>query len=458
MTYNPETAAIRFGTGLSPDIAAPKNLTKMLARLGGPDKMAKRFPIDSFAKIEKFDLEYFRLNRVLRKEPDRAEETRNQLKAMRKQARSWQADWLRATIARQVFTDDGLRERLVLFWADHFTVVGKKATTRFAVSTYVEDVIRPHITGKFSKLLKVAIFHPMMLLYLDQINSVGPNSAIARRKPGRGINENLAREVLELHTMGVEGSYSQDDIKELAKLFAGLTYKRKRGFTYAKNMAEPGPETVLGNSYGKNRQNLAQIADFLDDLALHPDTVRHLAKKLVVHFVSDNPDADLVEQVAAAYTNSGGDLMACYKALLNHPAAWSMPAMKVKQPFGYITSALRALGVTEKAITSVEQKKLRTMVVAPMLLMGQPWQNPNGPDGWAEAAEHWITPQGLAARIQWAMAMSAVLHKSLPDPGIFIDTTLGSRASEGLRLAVNRAETKTEAVGLVLASPEFQRN
>jgi len=458
VVYNPQTAAIRFGTGLSQTILPPASVDVMLERLAGPDHMAARFPIAGFAQTEAVMRQIRTLNRSRREQPEKAQAIKNRIRDLRKSARRAQADMLRANMARGMYTGDGFRERLVRFWADHFTVEGKMGVLRYAVAPYVEDAIRPHIAGRFSELLKAAIFHPMMLFYLDQVNSVGPKSVAAVRKPMRGINENLAREVLELHTLGVDGAYSQQDVAELAKLFAGLTYRSKGGFTYAPRMAEPGPETVLGKAYGGYIQDLFHVTDFLDDLAVHPDTARHLARKLVVHFVSDEPDAQMVDHVAMAYLGSGGDLMAAYRAMLMHDAAWVMPAMKVKQPIDFVTSSLRALGVEEQKFTALNWKKMRVLIIAPMGLMGQIWEKPGGPDGWAEAPGHWITPQGLAARIQWAMTVPALLQPNLPAPQDLAEAALGARASATLLQAVAKSDVKSDGVGLVLVSPEFQRN
>lgn len=458
MNFTSETAAIRFGTGLSPTIKAPVGVEAMLAGLTGPDQMALRFPIGEFGVIEGQVEQLRALNKTRREMPDRNAEIKKKINALYKQARGWQIEWLQASMARSIYTEDGLRERLTRFWADHFTVRGKKNIWRYGVSTYVEAAIRPHLTGKFSDMLKAVLFHPMMLMYLDQVNSVGPKSVVAALNPKRGLNENLAREVLELHTLGVDGAYSQNDVFELAKLFSGLTYRRKNGFTYAPRMAEPGPETVLGKSYGGYIQDLFHVTDFLDDLAVHPDTARHLARKLVVHFVSDTPDAAHVEHVAAAYRDSGGDLMQTYRAMLTHTSAWEMPATKVKPPFEFICASLRALGVNEQQFTALNRKKMRGLVIAPMGLMGQPWEKPNGPDGWAEAAEHWITPQGLAARIQWAMVVPPVLQADLPDPVELAKTALGGRLTPNLLQAVRESEPRSNAVGLVFAASEFQRN
>lgn len=458
MAFNPETAAIRFGTGLSASLPAPASVDQMLNRLKGPDKMADRFVVGSFDQVEAVMEKVRKLNKIRRADPSKGVEIQQQIKKLRAQARRQQVEWLRAQMARSIYTEDGLRERLVRFWADHFTVKGKKSMWRYAVSTYVEDAIRPNISGNFAELLKAATYHPMMLMFLDQVNSVGPKSVVAARTPKRGINENLAREVLELHTLGVDGAYTQNDVYELAKLFSGLTYRRKTGFTYDARMSEPGPETVLGKSYGGYIQDLFHVTDFLNDLAVHPDTARHLARKLVVHFVSDDPDEALVAHVAAAYRDSGGDLMTTYRAMLTHDAAWAMPATKVKQPIDFVTSSLRALGVKEQKFTDLKWKSIRTHVVAPMGLMGQMWENPTGPDGWAEAAEHWITPQGLAARIQWAMTVPKLLRPKLPEPAALAKTALGDRLSLALLQACDASDDKADGVGLVFAAPEFQRN
>jgi len=458
VVFTPETAVIRFGTGLSPTIAPPQNVTAMLARLTGPDVMARRYPVEGFQWFEQMMRQISDLGRSRRNQPEKAREIKDKINVLRIKARQTQTDMMGAGMARSVFTEDGLRERLVRFWADHFTVRGTKGVLRYAVSSYVEDAIRPHIAGPFSEMLTAATLHPMMLFYLDQVNSVGPKSVAAVRNPSRGTNENLAREVLELHTMGVAGAYSQQDISELAKLFAGLTYRAKTGFTYAPKMAEPGPETVLGKPYGGYIQDLFHVTDFLKDLAVHPDTARHLARKLVVHFVSDQPDADLVDHVAKAYRDSGGDLLATYRAMLLHEAAWAMPATKIKRPIDFVVSTLRGLGVEEQKFASLGWKEMRNAFVAPMGLMGQLWESPNGPDGWPEAAEAWITPQGLAARIQWAMTMPLALRPALPDPVVFAATALGARLSPALLQACENSEDAADGVGLVLISPEFQRN
>ncbi len=459
MTYNPQTAAIRFGMGLSPTIDPPENVDDMIIRLHQPDAIARQFPIDGFQDIQFTIDEIRRLNRSKRqnKGTQTAKEAQQRIRKLKKQARRWQGDWMNATLARGAMTTDGFRERLIHFWADHFTVVGKRSILTYAVSTHVEDAIRPNVSGKFADLLKAAVLHPMMLLYLDQVNSIGPHSRQAAKRKSRGLNENLAREILELHTLGVGAKYSQNDVRSFAKLLAGVTYRGNESFEFSGRAAEPGPQTILGKTYRRGVPMLRDVEDFLNDLALHPATARHLARKLVVHFISDIPDDNLVEAISAAYLANGGDLTAAYRAMLTHPLAWEMPDQKVKQPIGFIISSLRALGADKAMMKRINWKMMRVAIYAPMALMGQKWQRPTGPDGWPEAAKDWITPQALAARIQWAMMVPNLLSPTLEDPRIFVKTALGDRASGALKFAAAGAETKPDGIGVILASPEFQR-
>ncbi|SLN43227.1 hypothetical protein PSA7680_02162 [Pseudoruegeria aquimaris] len=460
--FDPETAAIRFGTGLSPQIAPPQSVTAMLDGLKGPDAMAARIPIAPFSeRLDSFPAynELSKARTVARKAGDSAAE-RAARDAQRKYRRALGVERLQdmnAALARAAETPDGLRERLVWFWADHFTAIGRNPPAETALSGYVEEAIRPHVTGNFAQLLRAVELHPIMLTYLDQHVSVGPNSRAAQ-KAKRGLNENLARELLELHTVGVDGSYTQSDVRELARLLTGAGFSpRQGGFRYRENIAEPGEKRVLGASYGSEAPNETEMLRFLDDVAVHPDTARHIARKLVVHFVSDRPDPDHVAHVAAAFAESGGELMPTYAALLEHPAAWAHPDTKVKPPADFVASSLRALGLGHDALRGLKPNRVRLLIAAPLAAMRQPWRTPAGPDGWPEEAEEWITPQGLAGRLQWAMTVPQVLMRELPEPLAFAEAALGRRLTPEIAFAAQNAETRWEAVGLVLASPAFQR-
>ena len=360
----------------------------------------------------------------------------------------------RVLIARQVVSKDGFFERLANFWADHFTVSARGRILRVFQSSFVDEAIRPHITGRFADLLGAAITHPAMLQYLDQNNSVGPNSKVGLRK-GLGLNENLAREMLELHTLGVGSGYSQVDVTALANVLTGLRITEK-GLEFLPRYGEPGLHEVLGRTYGGDRPSLAHILEAVEDLSVHPETARHLAQKLVVHFVSDTPDQELVAHVSEAYLAQGGDLKAAYQALLEHPKAWISEQTKVKQPLDYMISSLRAFGVKKTEIVDLERNKLRNWIMGPLVSMGQPPNMPRGPDGWPEEGSYWITPATLSARIEWATKLAREYGQDI-DPRNFLELALGDTASQNTEFLVGGSESKWEGVALVLSSPEFNR-
>lgn len=354
-------------------------------------------------------------------------------------------------ILTNAVTGPGFGERLVSFWADHFTVAAQGPLLRVLAPDVVERAVRPNIAGRFTDMLRAVTFHPGMLIYLNQVQSVGPNSRVGKRR-GKGLNENLAREILELHTLGVGAVYTQSDVRSFANLLTGLSADRN-GFKFRKGIAEPGLHSVLDRRY---EGDLSGIKQALDDIALQPDTARHLATKLVTHFIGGVPDAGHVDLIAQAYLSSDGDLPRTYAALLDHPNAWSEKLLKVKTPFDYIVSAFRAAGASKEDIANIKPKDLRTGVVGAMQLMGQQMFLPPGPDGWDEAPETWITPPGLAARIRWAVAFSERIQDT-HDPRAFLDRALGDAASPLLQFAVNRSESRVEGLALTLVSPEFNR-
>ena len=459
--FDAERAEIRFGCGLSPQIAPVESVAEMLARLRGPDEAAQAFPIPPFESIYPLAMKFIEARSQFyhpQSESDRRH-GKTRFTTRRREMRHDNIRWVGQLFLRRARGRDGMRERLTAFWADHFTAVGRNSVTRMAQPIYVEEAIRPHVSGRFADMLKAVITHPVMLVYLDQNSSVGPNSPIALngRKRKRGLNENLARELLELHTLGVGGPYTQKDVRQLAELLTGLRFSVKKGFAFQPGFAEPGPETVLGKSYGGEDPSLDDIHAVLEDLAVHPATATHVAGKLAVHFVSDAPDPGLISEMAARYTETGGDLHAVYEAMLNHPSAWDFSQRNVKQPVDFIGSALRALDLAPDDMPTETPVRLFKMLIAPMTLMGQEWAQAPGPDGWPEADAEWVTPQRLAARLQWALTAPAKIRRALPDPREFVETALGRQATEAVRFAAGAAEERAEGIGLVLASPAFQR-
>ena len=427
-----DSFAIRFGYGLPAGAMG----------LGAEDTAARTWPGVTLAELAPLALAY----RAAKKGKDDP--------AVKEAQRGIDALALRgakATFARAVRSDDPYRERLVAFWADHFTVAPRNRTERALPSILVDEAIRPHVTARFADMLKAVTTHPAMLVYLNQEASFGPGSPKGKRQK-KGLNENLARELLELHTLGVGAGYTQDDVRQLAELLTGLTVGRE-GFVFDAKRAEPGAETVLGVTYaGKDE---APILQALDDLAARPETAAHLARKLAVHFVADDPDAALVDDLAAVFRETGGDLRRVSEALAAHPKAEI--GTKARQPFDFLIASFRALGVGPDLILELEPRAFRRLILDPLQAMGQPFQQAPGPDGWPEREADWITPQGLAARISWAMQAPQRLVRPLPDPRAFLTATLGARAGEKLTWAVGAAESARDGVGLVLASPEFNR-
>ncbi|AHD08714.1 DUF1800 domain-containing protein [Phaeobacter gallaeciensis] len=464
MRFDPELAEIRFGCGLSPRHAPPVGPEEMLAALRAPDVAATDWPIPGFDGALA-DARAYSAARRTRKAAIGSplfDARDKDLKRQRALMRDHQAAWFTQRLLRCITTPNGFRERLTLFWADHFTAQGKIAALRYGATPYVESAIRPNIAARFEDLLIAAVTSPLMLHYLDQHRSTGPNSRRAKRvarRRGRqvGLNENLAREVLELHTLGVGGPYGQQDVRQLAELFTGMIYDINNGFKFAPGWAEPGGETVLGQPYDVDVTGLEAIKQALRDLARHPATADHLARKLVVHFTRDTPDPVLVAHLADRYRATSGDLMQVYAALLEHPAAWESDLGNVKPPFAYLASACRALAMPPEALTKLSRPQVNRFFLRPMQRMGQRWEFSGGPDGWSEADGDWITPQALAERLRWCMSVPTQLMGAVPPPRTALQDALGSRSSARLRFVATAAETEREAVGLILAAPAFQR-
>ena len=445
-------AAFRFGYGLP--AAGAVTAETMLVALAGPDLAAQAYPMAGISVLGPL-LQQVQLTKMAAKR-DKAKDA--EFRVVQAEADQVIGTMARATFARAIEAE-GLRERLVAFWADHFTVSAKVLGGIGLPLALVEEAIRPHLTGNFEAMLTAVTLHPVMVRYLDQHTSFGPNSPRGRQR-NVGLNENLARELLELHTLGVGAGYSQADVRQMAELLTGISLSKDLKVGFDRRRAEPGAETVLGKDYSGD--GMAPIRQVLRDLALRPETAVHIARKLAVHFVADAPDPALVAAMAEAWMRTGGNLLLVYRAMLEHPAAWAMPLAKVRQPYDFIIASLRALGISGAALMGFEDKAMRRLIWQALGDMGQPYKSPRGPDGWAEAAEYWITPQGLAQRISWAMRAPEQMQRlgligALPDPGALAGAGLGDLASETLLVAAGRAETLAEGVGLVLASPEFNR-
>lgn len=450
MAISPIILNTRFGFGIRPGARNMGSISDALKGLKEADPLDRRFARpDMMARI---GLQQ-RIRKAKQDEKNRVRGAEARVKEFTQENRKLIGEDMRDYFARAAISNHGFKERLVAFWLDHFTVAGKNQQVLLSLGAYIDEAIRPNVATSFGEMLKAVVTHPAMLLYLDQSASFGPNSKVAQRGK-RGLNENLAREILELHTLGVDGSYSQEDVRQFAELLTGLRVGEK-GFFFDERAAEPGAETILGGIYGGATAKLSDIAGFLDDLAVHPDTAAHIARKLAVHFISEQPPQGLVDALTKTYRATDGDFMAVYKTLLEHPESANPMGAKAKWPTEFVISAVRALDISED-FSALTSREIRNSMQLPVQSMGMNIFRPSGPDGWSEAAADWITPPTLAARIEWAVE-AAKAHGQDKDPRQMLQDVLGDTASNELQVAVAGAESKWEGVALLLVSPEFNR-
>ena len=347
-----------------------------------------------------------------------------------------------------VSTPAPVAERWVQFWANHFCVAATKGSVLGLVWPHENEAIRPNAQGRFVDLLRASTLHPAMLLYLDNAQSIGPESRAGQRR-NKGLNENLARELLELHTLGVDGGYTQADVTETARLLTGWSVRfggdGQAGFGPA--LHQPGSKTILGRRYAEGPQALDEL---LADLARHPATARHLATKLARHFITDEPPTALVDEVAAAYRASDGELRATARALFGHELAWrSDLAPKFKRPEELLLSAHRLL---QRPIAMAELDATAQSLQA----MGQNPGRAPSPQGWPDRSEDWLAPDALFKRVRWAERFAAA-HGAQADARELARLSLGEDLGAGTRQQIERAESGAQALALLLASPEFQR-
>ena len=359
-------------------------------------------------------------------------------------------------------------ERLQWFWTNHFTVSLAKGSTRGLVGAFERDAIRPNIAGSFEQLLLASTTHPAMLRYLDNVQSAGPNSRIVARAARRaatlderprvtGVNENLAREVLELHTLGAASArganpaYTQADVTAFARVLTGwrVGYQDAdpaRNFDPAWH--EPGRKTLLGKTYPEGPDALRAV---LHDLALHPATARFVATKLTRHFVADDPPPALVERLAADYLASGGQLAPLYRALIASPQAWAAPAAKLKTPEEFVVSSLRVLRLGARLFERADAPS-----DAGIVTLGQRLQAAPSPAGWSDRADDWLGPDAVWKRVEWATRVANRLGASV-DARALAAQSLGPLLSAETRTQLDRAADGAQALALLLMAPEFQR-
>jgi uncharacterized protein (DUF1800 family) len=340
----------------------------------------------------------------------------------------------------------GFAERLVWFWSNHFCISADKIGSM--AGAYEREAIRPHVLGRFADLLTAAESHPAMLFYLDNVESMGANS-VAGINRDKGLNENLAREILELHTLGVRSGYSQADVTSFANVLTGWTWiglaEPTHGgeFVFIKRLHEPGEQAVLGKRYAD--AGIEQGRSVLADLARHPATAEHIAKKLARHFVADEPPPALVAKLETAFKHTDGDLKEVAKTLIMADESWTPQRTKLKPPSEWIAGILHVTGVHPNNVARV---------MGAQALLGEPLWRPPAPNGFPDTEAAWI--DGVPQRLDIANEAAQRLPAET-DPFALLDNTLGPLASRETREVVAHAESRTQALALLLMAPEYLR-
>jgi uncharacterized protein (DUF1800 family) len=361
--------------------------------------------------------------------------------------------WLREVRARLVVgvtTEQPFRERLVWFWGNHFTVSRLKSVAMGMAGGHEREAVRPHVTGRFVDLLHSAVSHPGMLFYLDNYSSVGPRSHRgAVSYYNRGLNENLGREILELHTLGVHGGYSQADVREFAKMLTGWTFGRTYdanpgGFHFAQKSHEPGPKQLLGRTYEDTGEGEGRAA--LDWLAKQDATARHMALKFARHFIADEPSPNAVATLAHTFRETEGDLGEMARTLIRLPEAWQPQPGKFKTPQEFVVGALRAVG------REPDYDQMARVLAS----FGQePFSQPS-PAGWADVEGAWLNPDSALRRARFAAAMARQFHGSVDPAAIAKGTVAGLVGPEAMAMFQDAGD-REQALALLLASPAMQR-
>ena len=459
---NPIGAAIaanRFGLGARPGelqrITHPDKW--LLGQLAGPPAHpAELRGLPDSASVLAATGELRRRQRAARRA---GEDTANEYG---RTVRQHYVDQAAARYRHAALTEHPFHERLVHFFTNHFAVSADKQPLPAIAGLFENEAIRPHVNGTFFDLLLAVEKHPAMLLYLDNQRSIGPNSPLGRRARRRrsnqavGLNENLAREILELHTLGVDGGYTQEDVTSFASVLTGWSIggAGENGrfadgvpgrFEFRETIHEPGTQRVLGRRY--TQPGVAQGEAVLRDLATHPATARFVSTKLVRHFVADEAPGPIVDRLVRAWLGSNGDLPTVLEALVLAPGSWGGSHQKYKSPHDFVVSTLRAF----EYVPDRPQ-----FIVGALDLLGQAPYRPGSPEGWPDTAAQWGGADALYQRIEWSNTVARVVGARV-DPAALGDAVLGARFAAETRKAVSRAESRVQGTTLLLASPDFQR-
>ena len=456
----------RFGLGARPDDDAPADAERWLT--GQFDQFEVRPAgfaslADAGQAVQRFHEQQDAVRQAAKAEPmgDPKADLKAARQEFRREAQALYRDAVQARAQSALTTPAPFVERLVHFWSNHFCISADNPQIAAYAGAFERDAIRPHVLGRFSDMLLAAEQHPAMLIYLNQATSIGPESPAAQRASQRdpnrkpGLNENLAREAMELHTLGVRSGYTQADVTEFARALTGWTVDGlgpgdagqgdPNHFAFRPVLHEPGERSILGQRYGQPGEGQAEAA--LADFARLPATASHIAGKLARHFAGDTPPLPLVARLAESFDRSDGDLPSVYRALITSPEPWATAPLKFKTPWEWTISALRGLGLDD----------LGQMRVAGMQAqLGQPVWRPGSPAGWDDVAASWAGPDALLRRVEFAARLTAPLGDRV-DARVVGARLIPGSLSTATAEQVMRAESPASALALLLVSPDFLR-
>jgi uncharacterized protein (DUF1800 family) len=372
----------------------------------------------------------------------------------------------RAALTARVTSEAPFVERLVAFWSNHLcvSVAAKQAVVPLA-GLYEREVIRPHVLGRFADMVLASARHPAMLLYLDNAQSIGPDSRAARlidrarsRRPAtaasapRGLNENYARELMELHTVGVDGGYTQDDVIQLARILTGWSVRgvgpreqgRPREYTFREAAHEPGAKTFMGKRYAEGGEREGEAA--IRDLCAHPSTARFISTKLVRHFVADEPPPGAVQRLALAFRDSEGDLAEVSRALVREDEAWNPDNMKLRTPQDWVVAMLRALDAREAP----------PPFVGVLVQLRHPLWAPAAPKGYGDTVSEWADPDSLMHRAELARTVASRGRPAGLRPELLMDVTDVGAGNPLPEMLADESVPRDERAALGLGGPAFQ--
>ena len=449
--YQAEVKAAREAAKANP--AAETTATEKPAAMETPDKPSESKSVEA-KSMDNQPMEKLAEKSAEKTEgnaPMQASEAAAPAKPLNVIQKTFRAEAL-ARLQRALMADCGFTERLVTFWSNHFCISAAKGElARIWAGAFEREAIRPHVLGRFSEMLMAVEQHPAMLFFLDNQQSLGPDSRAGQNRK-RGLNENLAREIMELHTLGVGGGYTQEDVTSLARIITGWTFAGRQGqlgtpgtFVFNPNAHQPGPQVLLGKTYEDN--GLSQGEAALADIARHPSTAKFIATKFARHFVSDEPPPALTARLQDVFRKTDGDLLALATTLVDSDEAWQAPLTKIRSPYEYLVAAGRLLG-------QIPDDPSRYL--GGLNLLGQPLWAPSGPNGFPDTNAAWAAPEGMKLRLDIAAQVASRLGDNV-DPRDLLELVAADASSQETRHTIERAESRQQALALLLMSPEFQR-